>query len=87
MKTKIDINYYEGFDIDSFGDKLRELSETKDREWVYDEISFFDHGEGNGEIMISYISKYGFPHANLIMSEIDLIKNPHIKVKRISDER
>lgn len=87
MKTKIIVNHSQGFNINEFGDKLREFSSIKNRVWYYDEISFSDSGEGKGEIIISYkdYTNSAFPHANVIMSEIDSINSPFVKVIDISD--
>lgn len=87
MKTKVVIEHYDGFNITKFEDRLRDLSDKKNRGWYYDEFAFNDYGEGQGEIMISYKDYVGsgFPHANLIHSEIELINDPFMKVKEISD--
>lgn len=87
MKTKIVIEYYDGFNINKFGDKLRDLSMKKNRDWYYDEFNFNDYGEGQGEIIISYKDYVGsvFPHANSIQSEIELINHPFIRIKEVSD--
>lgn len=89
MKTKVAINYYRGFDVNEFGDMLRELSDEKNRDWYYEDITFSDNGEGEGEITISYKNypDSGFPHANVMLSEIKAINYSLMKVKGISDVR
>lgn len=87
MKTKVVIEYYDGFDINKFDEKLRDLSREKNRDWYYDELVFNHYGNAQGEIIISYkdYADSVFPHANVILGEIELINDSFIKIKEVSD--
>lgn len=86
MKTKVIIEYNNDFDVTKFEDKMRKLSEQKNREWFYEEFTFNDYGNGSGEIIIFYENpELAFPHTNRMQTEISLIKDSSFQMKEIKD--
>ncbi|WP_077324716.1 hypothetical protein [Virgibacillus siamensis] len=88
MKTKVIFEHNGELDVTNFEDKMRKLSEEKNREWFYDEFTFNDYGDDQGEIIISYKNpELAFPHANLMQTEISLLNDSSLQIKEIKDIR